>query len=186
METQINTIVAQTILKIKMSDLTERMETYLIFRKKLETELSSLNILDTIQTVFEKALNGTRKWDPNAYSFNEFIFGVLKSEVSGFKQKKLSKKQQTVISIEEISEIPLHDDHNLDVNFIKEKAIEELEKLEATDDEILIFDCWVEGIFDTSEIATSLNTTSKEIYAIKKKLLKKIEKIQPIIRKYYE
>ena len=48
--------------------------------------------LDFVFNVFQKALTDIRKWDKDKCNFENFLFGVLKSEISAYHEKAKRRK----------------------------------------------------------------------------------------------
>jgi DNA-directed RNA polymerase specialized sigma24 family protein len=127
--------------------------------------------VDFVGEVLLKVIDGTRDWKKAECSFKEFLFGCLKSDISSF--FKTIKK----VSSDEIPEIPANDNPiNLEE---KRKHLLELLKEEGSDDdELTVFEYWMDGIFKPSEIGADLGVDPKDIYVIIKRLKRRLEKIE--------
>lgn len=132
--------------------------------------------LDFVFDVFQKALTNIRKWNKSDCSFEDFLFGTLRSEISAYHEKaKRRKPSKKNLANEEsyILEIPVFIDdvgyedesfREIDNKEQKERYVTLLEASEASDLEMLIFECWCDGIEKPKEIAGFLEVDITEVY----------------------
>ncbi len=128
--------------------------------------------MDFVYNLLLKVIEEKRTWDDSKYSFTEFLFGALKSEISNF----FSTNKQDV-SLDNLLEIAGDNQPDSDVVVQKNIIIELLEHAGADGDEIFIFDCWADGISKPSEIAHDLDIDVKEVYKISKRLKRRLQQI---------
>lgn len=145
--------------------------------------------LDFIFNVFEKALTDIRKWNKEEYEFEDFIFGVLRSEISAYHEKaKRRKPPEENLEKDEsyILELPVYSEevgykdesfNDLDNKTQKDRYVKLLEKSGASDLEMLIFECWCDGIEKPGEIADFLETDTTDIYNAVKRLERRKSKL---------
>ncbi len=145
--------------------------------------------LDFVFNVFEKSLTDIRKWNKDECDFENFLFGVLKSEISSYHEKRNRRKppQQEIEDQESyILDIPVYIDETgindksidgIDYNKRKEEYVKLLESSEASDLEILIFECWCDDIFKPREISDFLEVEITEIYKAIKRLDRRKNKL---------
>lgn len=127
--------------------------------------------IDFVGEVILKVMEGKRDWTKAQCSFKEFLFGCLKSEISNF------FKTNKNIYDNELLDIPSSGHSSIDED--KRNQVFELLKQEGADDnELLIFEYWVDGITKPKEIAKDLGIEVKEVYNITKRLERRLPKIQ--------
>ncbi len=170
----LNKEIAQILTDIDLEDLLDRMEAYA--RRRLrglsEKDLEGLEILDFVFTVFNKALTNVRNRGDS--SFEQFVFGSLKSDISSFfKQKK---------NFVDFSENGDDKETSLDLEFIKKETIIELKRLGADIYELTLFECWTEGITKRAEIAELMEVSVKEIDYATKRLERKLLRLRHKIK----
>lgn len=150
--------------------------------------------LDFVCNVFEKALTDIRKWNKNECEFENFLFGVLRSEISAY-HEKAKRRKLTEIEIEDeesyILNIPVYSEevgyndksfNEIDNNNQKEKYVKLLEDSGASDLEILIFECWCEDIYKPSEISDFLEIDTTEVYKAIKRLERRKRKLNSQVK----
>lgn len=145
--------------------------------------------LDFVFNVFEKALTDIRKWNKEEYEFEDFLFGVLKSEISAYHEKEkrrkppeenLEKDESYILDLPVYGEEVGYSDESyadLDNKTIKDRYVKLLESSGASDLEMLIFECWCDGIEKPAEIADFLETDAAEIYNAVKRLERRKRKL---------
>lgn len=151
----------------------DRMVSYACYRLNTEgiKDFDGKDPLDFVSDIFLKVLEGKRDWNNAKCPFVEFLFGCLKSDISNF-FKTIKRKIDDI----EIENFP-------DNNF---ESIEEQKKLivqmlideNADDDELIVFDYWIDGITKPNLIAKDLGISEKDVYNIIRRLDRKIKKIQ--------
>jgi len=128
--------------------------------------------LDFVSDIFLKVLENKRDWNNAKCPFVEFLFGCLKSEISNY-----FKTNKRKIDDVEIEDIP---DNNFESNEEQKNLIIHMLKEEkADDDELIIFDYWIDGMTKANLIAKDLGISEKEVYNITRRLERKLKKIQP-------
>jgi len=127
--------------------------------------------VDFVGDIFLKVMEGTRDWDKAECSFKEFLFGCLRSEISSFFK---TKKR---ISSNEMPEIAVNG-NSINIEEKRKQVSEMLKQEGADDDELTVFEYWMDGIFKPSEIASDLGVDTKDIYVIIKRLKRRLEKIE--------
>lgn len=165
--------LTEAIQSVDMDDLIDRMNAYAICRLK-SVGIKNFNgkePIDFVADLILKVMEGRRDWNKAQCSFKDFLFGCLKSEISSFfaTNKNLYNS--------ELPEIPSNGDSSNGED--KRNQIFELLKQEGADDnELLIFEYWVDGITKPKEIAKDLGIEVKEVYNITKRLERRLPKIQ--------
>lgn len=132
---------------------------------------------DFVGEVLMKVATGDRDWSKAKCSFKEFLFGCLKSHLSNFFASFKHKYEAELPDIE--SGIESESESEL-----KQVAIQKLKEDGADQDELDMFECWMDNINKPSEIADLLGKEVQEIYNIKKRLERKLPKLQTQIIKF--
>ncbi|MFD2562936.1 hypothetical protein [Aquimarina rubra] len=145
--------------------------------------------LDFVFKVFEKALTNIRKWKKDEFEFEDFLFGVLKSEISAY-HEKIKRREPANEDTEEnesyILDLPVYgeevgyDDQSfneIDNKKQKDSYVKLLENSGASDLEMLIFECWCDGMDKPAEIADFLETDITDIYNAVKRLERRKSKL---------
>lgn len=145
--------------------------------------------LDFVFNVFEKALSDIRKWNKEEYEFEDFLFGVLRSEISAYHEKAKRRKppEENIEDNESyILDLPVYAEEvgyndesykDIDNKTLKDRYVKLLESSSASDLEMLIFECWCDGIEKPQEIADFLETNITEIYNAIKRLERRKSKL---------
>jgi DNA-directed RNA polymerase specialized sigma24 family protein len=187
---KINTEISEVLKNFDIESLIRRMQAFTInklgYNKK---NYDGLEPLDFVFSVFEKSLSGVRNWDKSKIDFEGFVFGSLKSDIYAvIKKQKRRKEIKDDEDIDEsyILDIPLISDEvgsedtalqEIDNKIVKQNFLDKLKASEATDLEILIFECWCDEIFKPQEIADFLELEITTIYNALKRLQKRRENI---------
>lgn len=174
----------------ELSDLVLRMRAFA--NKRLgnyNDNHDGLQKLDFVFNVFQKALTDIRKWNKNQCEFENFLFGVLKSEISAYHQKEKRRKppeeeindgESYILGLPEYSEEVGYNDDSFDETDnkkLKENYVKLLEASGASDLEMLIFECWCEDIYKPSEISDFLEKDVTEVYKAIKRLERRKSKL---------
>ena len=187
---KINNEISEVLKNCDIESLIRRMQAFTIsklgYNKK---NYDGLEPLDFVFAVFEKALSGVRNWDKNKIDFEGFVFGSLKSDICAsiekLKRRKNTPNEET-IDESYILDIPVFTDEagfedatiqKIDYKTEKQDFLEKLKASEATDLEILIFECWCDEIFKPQEIADFLELDVTTIYNALKRLQKRRKNI---------
>lgn len=181
--------ILKVLESIDVEQLIDRMHLYTVnrFYSNNEKSREGLDYSDFVYGVFDKSLQGIRNWNKK-YSFEEFVFGVLRSEINEFFRKKKNKEpivlndiDSSVIEIPEFIDINNQFEYqkeNIDFNTISKQIIEDLIIQGADDLEILIFECWLEDIYKPQEIAKFLEISVPKTNVAIKRLKRRRTKIQ--------
>jgi DNA-directed RNA polymerase specialized sigma24 family protein len=120
---------------------------------------------------------GERDWSKSKVPFKYFLFGCLKSHLYNFFK-----------SFEQVYETELPDIQSGTSSGNESElihiAISKLKEGGADQDEIDVFECWIEDMNKPAEIAELLGKNVKEIYKITKRLERKMPKLQTQILKF--
>lgn len=165
--------LADEIQSIDLEDVIDRMNAYAIgkLRQVRLKDFDGKEPVDFVGEVILDVLEGTRDWEKAKCTFREFLFGCLRSKIDGFFNKS---KHHADIEFPEIEDAILTYDYEE-----KRKQLAGLLKDTGADDEqLLVFECWMDGMKKPVEIATDLGMDVSEIYNITKRLLRSIEKIK--------
>ncbi|MAX70955.1 MAG: hypothetical protein CMC76_07595 [Flavobacteriaceae bacterium] len=150
--------------------------------------------LDFVFNVFQKALTDIRNWDKDKCDFENFLFGVLKSEISSYHEKAKRRKPPEEENENEesyILDIPVfleevgYNDQSfkeIDNKKLKEDYVTLLKDSGASDLEMLIFECWCEDIYKPSEISDFLEIDSTEVYNAVKRLERRKKKLNSQVK----
>ena len=166
--------LAEAIQSVDMDEIIDSMNAYAISRLKSVgvKNFNGRHPIDFVGDLILKVMEGKRDWSKAECSFKEFLFGCLKSEITNFFRTNRN------ITVGELPDVPVNRGSiNIEE---KRKQVSELLKQEgADDDELTVFEFWMDGIFKPAEIAKDLGVDVKEIYKIIKRLERKREKIEP-------
>jgi len=186
--------ILEKLDSIDLKALLDRMEDYVRdrFYDKSDQNKDGLQFQDFSQEVLRKACDGTRRWDNEKCSFEDFVFGTLRSDLSYFFRKGTIRPDDDDNDYENIDEsyitdIYYKDDNEFGVNdenydriddeIIIKQWISSLKEQGADKFEIEIFECWTAGIKTPKEVADYCDMPIKEINNIYKRLRRKRIKI---------
>jgi DNA-directed RNA polymerase specialized sigma24 family protein len=162
-----------------MNEIMDSMTAYVYVRIKTigVKDLEGKTPEDFVGEVLMKVAEGERDWSKAKCSFKDFLFGCLKSHLYNF-FKSFEQKYE--------AELPDHESGTVSENEseLKQIAIQKLKKDGADQDEIDVFECWIEDLNKPAEIAELLGKNVKEIYNITKRLERKMTKLQTQILKF--
>lgn len=151
----------------------DRMVSYASYRLNTEgvKDFAGKDSLDFVSDIFLKVLENKRDWNNAKCPFIEFLFGCLKSEISNY--FKTNKRRFEDVEVEDLP------DSNFESNEEQKKLIVQMLKDEhADDDELIVFDYWMDGTTKANLIAKDLGISVKEVYNITRRLERKLKKIQ--------
>lgn len=163
----------EALRSVDMDEIIDSMNAYAISRLKT-VGVKSFNgkePIDFVGDLILKVMDGQRDWSKAKCSFKDFLFGCLKSEIQNFFTTNKN------LYSDKLPEIP----SNIDIvnNEEERKNVSTLlEKEGADDDELTIFEYWMDGIYKPAEIASDLGVDVKEIYIIIKRLERRIKKVR--------
>ena len=163
-----------------MDEIIDSMTAYVYSRIKTigVKDLQGKQPEDFVADILMKVAEGERDWTKAKCPFKEFLFGCLKSHMNNF-----FKSYQSTID-DATPSIGSDDLAKNDLNNLKEKAVLLLIDEGADEDEIAVFECWIDGIKKSSEIAIQLSKDVKEVYNISKRLDRKTPRLHEKIRKF--
>lgn len=165
--------IKEAMLSENMDEIIDSMNAYAIYRLHSvgEKTFNGLSPLDFVGEVILKALEGTRKWASTECSFKMFLFGCLESGIYNF------FKTMKYDHLNEFPDISVTN-NNINVEGKRQQVSELLKQAGADDDELTVFECWMDGIFKPAEIAKNLGIDVKELYVIIKRLERRRMKIE--------
>ncbi|MFA5297656.1 MAG: hypothetical protein WC389_05545 [Lutibacter sp.] len=183
---------------IDLQGLMDRMELYVRnrFYSNSEREKKGFDYLDFCDNVILKACDGTRNWDKDKCSFDEFIFGSLKSDLFNYFRKVNEDKEKlkSGIVVDDVEkEVYIIDINNyvepdemgsleipstIDFETISKIIIEDLNNQGADKLEIEIFECWLNGYYKPKEIAELCDASVTQINIAVKRLSRKTLKLK--------
>lgn len=160
-----------------MNDIIDSMTAYAYSRIKSigVKDLEGKAPEDFVGEVLMKVAEGERDWQKAKCSFKVFLFGCLKSHISNY----LVAFEQKYES--DLPDIETREESNSDSELIQ-MAIQKLESEGADQDEVDMFECWIDGINKPAEVADLLGKDIQEIYNIQKRLLRKTPKLHTLIK----
>ncbi|MCK9401307.1 MAG: hypothetical protein M0Q51_15115 [Bacteroidales bacterium] len=165
--------LAEAIQLVDMEEIIDSMNAYAISRLKSVgvKNFNGRQPVDFVGDLILKVMEEKRDWSKAQCSFKEFLFGCLKSEITNFFNTNKS------IYTDMLPDIPSNGpSFNIEE---KRNQVSELLKQEgADDDELTVFEYWMDGVFKPAEIAKDLGVDVKEIYNITKRLEKRLPKIK--------
>jgi DNA-directed RNA polymerase specialized sigma24 family protein len=163
----------EALKSVDMDDVIDRMTAYTInyFKKTGIKQLNGLEPDDFVAEILMKVAADIRDWEKAKCSFTKFLFGSLRSSLYSFNK---GFKKRFVDDEPEASEI----DEDFDLEDQKKKAIEQLQELGADDNEIGLFECWLDDMYKPADIAEQLKVNVDVIHAAKKRLVRKLPKLR--------
>jgi DNA-directed RNA polymerase specialized sigma24 family protein len=165
--------LAEAIQSENMDEIIDSMNAYAISRLKSvgEKTFNGRSPLDFVGELILKIMEGDRDWEKAECPFKEFLFGCLKSDIYNF-LKTLKHNH-----LNEFPEIPVNG-ISLNIDEKRKEVCELLKQEGADDDELTVFEYWMDGIFKPAYIAKDLGVDVKEIYVIIKRLERRRTKIE--------
>ena len=165
--------LADEIHAIDLEDVIDRLNAYAIgkLRQAQLKDFDGKEPIDFVGEVILDVLEGKRDWQKAKCTFREFLFGCLRSKIDGFFNKT---KHHADIELPEIEDTIL----NYDYEEKRKQLAGLLRDTGADDEQLIVFECWMDGMKKPLEIATDLGIDVNEIYNITKRLLRSIEKIK--------
>ncbi|MCK0145826.1 hypothetical protein MWU78_09240 [Arenibacter sp. F26102] len=187
--------ILQHLESIDLNELLDRMEAYVRtrFYSKSEKLRKGFDYLDFCNNVLAKACLGVRNWDKEKSTFEEFIFGSLKSDLYNFFRKQRERddlqiseapQEREIYLIEindyiDLSEIQQQEEPpDIDFNNITEDLMKSLKEQDADKIELGVFECWLAGYEKPKEIAELCGVTTTDINNAVKRLSRKRIKLQ--------
>lgn len=160
-----------------MNDIIDSMTAYAYSRIKSigVKDLEGKAPEDFVGEVLMKVAEGERDWQKAKCSFKDFLFGCLKSHISNYLVAFELKYES------DLPDIETREESNSDSELMQ-IAIQKLESDGADQDEVDMFECWIDGINKPAEVADILGKDIQEIYNIQKRLLRKIPKLHTLTK----
>ena len=158
----------EAIQSVDMEEIIDSMNAYAISRLK-SVGIKNFNGKESVDFVGDlilKVFEEKRDWNKAQCSFKEFLFGCLKSEISNF---FVTQKDIFANDLPDISS----NGQSYDIEAKRKQVADLLAKENADDNELIVFEYWMDGIFKPAEIAKDLGVEVKEIYNITKRLEKR-------------
>jgi len=165
--------LTEAIQSVDMDEVIDRLNAYAISLLK-SVGIKNFNgkePIDFVGDVILKVMDGQRDWSKAKCSFTEFLFGCLKSEISNFFS---TNKNNYSGDLPDIS--TREESFNVEDN--RKKVSELLTQEGADDDELTVFEYWIDGIMKPAEIAKDLGIDVKEVYKISKRLERRLSRIK--------
>lgn len=166
--------VLEALDSVDMEDVIDRMNLYATkcLRSGGIKDFNGREPVDFVGEVIMKAIEGTRKWDSARFSFRRFLFVALRSEISNyFKSGKANHTSSVPIDLTERASLQ-------EIELARQEASELLKQEGADNEELIVFEYWMDGIDKPGEIASDLGTDVKEIYNITKRIERRLPLIQ--------
>lgn len=156
-----------------LDDLIDRLTLYATSRLKLMgiKDFQGREPFDFVGDLLLKVLEGTRDWEKAKCSFRDFMFGCLKSEISNFFTLHPAGQNLDLTGLDQ-------SEPQSDYDEVESRIVEMLKSTGADDNELILFDYWLEGTIKPSEIALDLGIDVKEVYVITKRLERRLQKIR--------
>jgi DNA-directed RNA polymerase specialized sigma24 family protein len=155
-----------------MDIIIDSMTAYVYSRMKTigAKNLEGMQPEDFVGEVLLKVVEGERDWLKAKCSFREFLFGCLRSHLNNF------FKSFEPIFEDEMPNVGVRDMNNS--NELKDIAILMLIDDGADEDEIAVFECWVDNIYKPASISKQIAKDVKGVYNIIKRLERKIPNLK--------
>ncbi len=165
--------LAEAIQSVDMDEIIDRMNAYAISRLKSvgAKTFDGMSPVDFVGDLILKVMEGDRDWSKAECSFREFLFGCLKSDISNF-FRTLKHKYTS-----EFPEMPING-MSLNIDGKRSQVSELLKQEGADDNELMVFEYWMDGIYKPADIAADLGVPVEDIYVIIKRLERKRTKIE--------
>jgi len=169
--------IEEEFQKCDLDSIVDRMTLYVYGRIKLMgiKSLEGKEPFDFVAEVLLKVVEGKRDWGKAECSFELFLFGCLKSDLYRFFKKPKPKYAA------ELLDIPDNEEFNSNLEN-REEVILLLRQEGSDDDEIVVFECWMDGLLKPKEIANDLGIEIKQVNNISKRILRRLSKIHTIIQ----
>jgi len=137
---------------------------------------------ETISEIIDKIfVSKKRRWNVDRYlEFEEFIISVLDSHVNN----KLNKKDELQVGVNDnlivsnSNEVELSQADIIISKELKEEVFDELGNAGADDDELIVFECLVDGINKPEDIRAELGLSEEDFHNIWRRLKRKRKVIQ--------
>jgi len=166
--------VKQALETENMEFVIKKMERYALAQLKA-TRIKDFNgkqPADFVGDVILKVAEGIRKWDSSKLSFADFLFGCLKSEISNFFTSR--RVRHTADLPENMSAVR----SRKDIAGERSEVSELLEGAGANSEELIVFECWLDGMTKPSEIARDLGIPVETVYKIGDRLRIRLSKVR--------
>lgn len=168
--------LTEAIQSVDMGEIIDRMNAYAISRLK-SVGIKNFNgklPVDFVGDLILKVLEGRRDWSKAKCSFELFLFGSLKSDIDNF---FTTNKFNYTDNLPEVSS----DANSSNIEEERRIVYNQLKHEGSDDDELIVFEYWMDGMNKPADIAADLGIDVNEIYKITKRLERRIQKIKPQI-----
>lgn len=164
--------LAAAIQSVNMDEIIDSMNAYAISRLKSIgiKDFNGKEPIDFVSDVILKVMEGSRDWSKAQCTFKEFLFGCLKSEISNFFTTNKS------IFDEELPDTSSNEQSS-NIEYIRCQVSELLKQEGADDDELTVFEYWMDGIFKPAEIANDLGIDVKTVYKVTRRVERRLPNI---------
>jgi DNA-directed RNA polymerase specialized sigma24 family protein len=165
--------LVEALQSINMDEILDRMNAYASSRLQL-VGIKSFNgkePCDFVGEILLKVFEGNRVWNNAKCTFKEFLFGCLRSEIDNFLK---SKKIIHVAEVSDITAVEVTESFELK----KEKLAKLVEQCGADSEELIVFECWMDGLLKPGEIAIELGIDVKLVYNIERRLERSLQKVK--------
>lgn len=139
-------------------------------------------VSEVIESIFIK---GTRKWYPDT---KETLEELLYSAIDSHLNNKFKKKQNEISGqndyVFESNGHAQNGEEILSAREFQDKIIQDLKDLGAEDDELLVFDCMIDGITTPRHIRDELGISEEEFHNIWRRLGRKRSRIAKKLKSY--
>ena len=158
---------------VDLDDLIDRLTLYATNRLMSAglKDLGGREPCDFVGDLLLKVMEGTRDWENANCSFTDFMFGCLKSELSNFFNGSLIGQTQDLL------ESHPHGNQE-DIKEERQLVSELLQQAGADDEELMVFEYWMDGIYKPREIAEDLGIDVRVVYRTVKRLERRLPKIR--------
>lgn len=165
--------LTEAILSVDMDDVIDRMNAYAfsLLKSVGVKNFNGKEPIDFVGDVILKVMEGKRDWTKAQCPFTEFLFGCLKSEINNF------FTTNKFIFDDEFPDVSLNESYS-NVEDNKNQIYELLKQEGADDEELIVFNCWVDGITKPAEIAKDLGIDVMDVYKITKRIERRLPKIR--------
>ena len=122
-------------------------------------------------------IDGKRNWNKDKYpTFKDFVLSVIDSYLNNHFNK--TKSNVALNSLMEESHQELNQEKLLEYQEQRKEAFQFLEKEGATDEELMIFECMVDGILKPQAIIEDLGMNKPEFHNVWRRLKSRLLKLK--------
>ncbi|NJN27758.1 MAG: hypothetical protein HC819_18215 [Cyclobacteriaceae bacterium] len=122
-------------------------------------------------------IEGTRKWNRSEYStLKDFVISVIDSHLNNSFKKSGSKEELKSLIIDNSEDLS-HED-TLTFEEQRKEVFQFLEYEDATDEELMIFECMAEGVVKPQAIKDELGISDSDFHNAWRRLKSKLKKLR--------